>query len=499
MPVLQKTSDVIIMTIVLILYLVFLVGVGLYFYGRNKNNADYILGGRRLNIWLTSLSAQASDMSGWLLLGLPGLAYLSSIGAVEAIWTAIGLAFGTYLNWLIVAKRLRQYTFKSNNSLTLPDYFRNRFRDDKNVIRTISALFITIFFLVYTASGFSAGAKLFNTIFGIEYRLALVIGVLVIIGYTFLGGFHAVCSTDFVQGVLMFIAILIVPTVVFIEMPSAAKAVFSFNIFPDGTENTLGMTGIVSALAWGLGYFGQPHILVRFMAIGKAKNIRPARMIAMIWVTLSLAGSVLVGLLGRAYLPTNGGLLADGRSETVFMVMALNIFPIFIAAFLIAAILAAITSTADSQLLVTASSVSQDIYRTFFKKQATDKDLLKISRVTVIIVALIAGFIASNPSSSVFRLVQNAWAGFGATFGPVVITSLFWKRMTKKGAVAGVVTGGCVVIIWILLKRFGGIFNLYEIVPGFISSLIAIFIASIFDKEPSKEIQNEFDEVSTIE
>ncbi len=501
MPILQTQTDIIIMSVVLLLYMIMLVIIGLHFYRKNKSQEDYILGGRNMNVWLSSLSAQASDMSGWLLLGLPGLAYMSVAGATEAVLTAIGLALGTYLNWLIVAKRLRQYTVKANNSITLPDYFSNRFRDNSNTIRTISAIFIFIFFLVYTASGFSAGAKLFNTIFGLDYRVSLYLGAAIIVLYTFLGGFHAVCSTDFIQGVLMFFAILIVPVVVFMEMPSILPEITTFTAdLPSAMVSNIGIMGIVSSLAWGLGYFGQPHILVRFMSIDKVSNIKPARIIAMIWVVLSLVGAVLVGIVARNYLPTLGVQLEGAQAETVFMVLSLRIFPIVISSILIAAILSAIISTADSQLLVTASAVSHDFYRVFFKKHSSsEKNLMLVSRITVIIVTLIATTIASNPNSSVFRLVQNAWAGFGATFGPIVIMSLFWKRMTRNATIAGLLTGGITVIGWILLKPLGGIFGLYEIVPGFLFSTIAIIVVSLLDKEPSKEITDEFDMVKDIE
>lgn len=501
MSVLQTQSDIITISVVLILYMVMLIIIGLHFFKRNKSQADYILGGRNMNVWLSSLSAQASDMSGWLLLGLPGLAYLSIAGATEAVLTAIGLALGTYFNWLIVAKRLRQYTVKANNSITLPDYFSNRFRDNSNTIRTISAIFIFIFFLVYTASGFSAGAKLFNTIFGLDYRLSLYLGAVIIVLYTFLGGFHAVCSTDFIQGVLMFFAILIVPVVVLMEMPTILPEIGTFTLdLPSAMFQNIGVMGIVSSLAWGLGYFGQPHILVRFMSINKVSNIKSARIIAMVWVVLSLMGAVLVGIVARYYLPTLGIELTSSQSETVFMILSLKIFPIVIAAVLIAAILSAIISTADSQLLVTASAVSHDFYRVFFHKdKASEKELMLVSRITVILVAVIATTIARNPDSSVFRLVQNAWAGFGATFGPIVIMSLFWKRMTRNATIAGLLTGGITVIGWILLKPLGGIFALYEIVPGFLLSSIAIIVVSLLDKEPSKEIIEEFEAVKDVE
>ncbi|WHH61761.1 sodium/proline symporter PutP [Petroclostridium sp. X23] len=479
-----------------ILYLGLMLFVGWFFYKRTQNLSDYILGGRQLNKWVTSLSAQASDMSGWLLLGLPGLAYLTGMG--EAFWVACGLALGTYLNWKFVAKRLRQYTQISGNSLTLPDYFENRFRDHSKILRIVSAVFILIFFLIYTAAQFAAGAKLFNTVFGVPYLMGLAIGALVIISYTFMGGFMAVCWTDFFQGMLMFFAILIVPiaavfalggTGVTLDKIAAVDPAF-LNIMASTGGKMLTVMTIVSSLAWGLGYFGMPHILVRFMAIRSSDEIKPARTIAMVWVLISLAAALFVGVVGRVYLTQT---LEGAASETVFMVMVNQLFPTLIAGILLAAILAATMSTADSQLLVTSSAISQDFYKALFRKNAGDKELVLVGRLTVVGVSVLAFILAINPDSSVFKLVSYAWAGFGAAFGPTILLSLFWKRMTKSGALAGIVTGGITVLIWQQLK--GGIFDLYEIVPGFILSVIAIVIVSLLDKQPSKEIQDEFESV----
>lgn len=484
----------IIILITFILYLCIMLGIGIFFYKRTESAEDFFLGGRQLSGWVTSLSAQASDMSGWLLLGLPGYAY---VAGMEAIWIALGLGIGTYLNWKFIAKRLRNYTEISGDSITLSDYFENRFRDKTKVLRVVSAFFILIFFLIYTASGFVAGGKLFHTVFGIPYIWALTIGVVVVIFYTFLGGFMAVCWTDFVQGMLMLFAILIVPTVAIklVGGPGAtidtlkSMNVELLNAFTstDGAKITL--MSVVSLMAWGFGYFGQPHILVRFMAIRSANEIKKARSIAMSWVAISLSAAVIVGLAGRAFLSKP---LEGVASETVFMVMVNDIFPAAMAGILLSAILAAIMSTADSQLLVTSSAISEDFYKALFRPNATDKELLRVSRFTVIGVAIVAYIFAMNPESSVLDLVSYAWAGFGAAFGPLVILSLYWKRMTRNGALAGMVSGGLTVLIWKQLNSFGGIFALYEIVPGFFISLIAIIIFSLLEKQPSEEIEKEF-------
>lgn len=484
--------------IMFILYLLVMMAIGLIFYFRTKNLSDYVLGGRQLNGWVTSLSAQASDMSGWLLMGLPGYAY---IAGMESIWIAIGLALGTYFNWKIVAKRLRAYTEIAGDALTLPDYFSNRFRDDSNILRIISALFILVFFLFYTASGFVSGAKLFSTVFGMSYFSALIIGTIVIVSYTFLGGFMAVCWTDFFQGIMMFIAVLVVPIIgIFkiggIESTSSALSSIDVNFLNSiiGLDGkAISLISIVSLLAWGLGYFGQPHILARFMGISSTKEIKKARIIAMVWVTISLAAAVVIGMIGKIYLPNT---LDGANSEKVFMLMVNDMFHPVVSGFLLAAVLAAVMSTADSQLLVTASSLTEDFYKVLFRKEASEKELVWVSRISVAVVALIAFFLATDESSSILSLVAYAWAGFGATFGPTVIMSLFWKRTTRNGALAGLISGGIVVIVWKQLS--GGIFDLYEIVPGFIVSIIAIIIFSLVDKEPSKIIIDEFKEVSSI-
>ena len=483
-------------------YLVFMLAIGWFFYARTKNLSDYVLGGRGLNAWVTSLSAQASDMSGWLLLGLPGYAYLAGL---EAGWIALGLSIGTYLNWKFIAERLRKYTQIAGDSITLPVFFENRFRDSRGILRVLSAVFIIIFFLLYTSSGFVAGAKLFNTVFNIPYLFALSIGVFVIIGYTFLGGFMAVSWTDFFQGMLMFFAILVIPVVAILTLGGIYPTLNKIreinpellNIFTSSSGEPLGFIPILSLLAWGFGYFGQPHILARFMAITHSEKIKKARRIAMGWVILSLSAAVAVGIVGRALL-IRTPLVGKAESETVFMVLVNLLTTPLVGGILLAAILAAVMSTADSQLLVTSSAITEDLYRILLKRKPGDKELVWISRFSVIVVAAVAFVIALNPESSVLELVAYAWAGFGATFGPVIIFSIFWKRMTRNGAILGIFTGGVTVLIWKNIS--GGIFELYEIVPGFIFSVAAIIFFSLIDNEPSKEITDEFQRVkeSTI-
>ncbi|MFD3155501.1 sodium/proline symporter PutP [Haloimpatiens sp. FM7330] len=490
-------SSSVVISIVFIIYLFLMLLIGFIYYKKTENLSEYILGGRNLNSWVTAMSSQASDMSGWLLMGLPGYAYLSG---VEAIWIAVGLGLGTYINWKIVAKRLRKYTEIAGNSITLSAYFQNRFKDKSKVLRIVSALIILVFFTIYTSSGLVAGGKLFNTVFGIPYIYALTIGTVVVISYTFLGGFMAVCWTDLVQGILMFFAITIVP-ITAIRVIGGYGSVMDkvtsinsnlLNIFTNYKGESLSLIAIISLLAWGLGYFGQPHILTRFMAIRSSKQIDKARRIAMSWVVISLTAAVIIGIVGRVYLKQN---LQGSASEKVFMIMVNNMFPSFIAGILLAAILAAVMSTADSQLLVTASALTEDIYKSVFKPHASQKELVWISRGTVIAVAIVAYLLALNPESSVLALVAYAWAGFGAGFGPVVLLSIFWKRMTRNGALAGMITGGITVILWKNLH--GGIFELYEIVPGMIVSSIAIIIISLLGEKPSKEVLDEFNSVET--
>lgn len=480
---------------IFVLYLGLMVLIGFKFYNKTDNMSDYILGGRKLNSWVTAMSAQASDMSGWLLIGLPGTAYVIYGGTSEAIWTAIGLVIGTYLNWLFVARRLRKYTEISGNSLTLPDFFENRFRDKKHILKVVSSVFIVIFFLVYSSSQFAAGGKLFHTIFGMDYTLGLILGAGIILAYTALGGFTAVCWTDTIQGAIMFFALIFVPIGAVFAMGGIDEVTLrlaqltpeSLGFFPeiDGRINTM---LLASALGWGLGYFGQPHILVRFMAIDSPDMIKKSRIIAMIWVIITLACAVAIGIIGKAYMPD----LADG--ETIYMAMIDTMFPDVISGILLTAILAAIMSTASSQLLVSASSVSKDLYATLFKKDQNSKELVWISRMTVVGVSVVAIIIALDPASSVFGLVASAWGGFGAAFGPMILFSLFWRRMTLPGAIAGMITGGVVDIIWFL--KSGGIFDIYEIIPGFLASSLVIILVSLATKVP-EEILREFDSVKT--
>ena len=483
-------------------YLIFMLCIGMYFVGKNRTTSEYFLGGRQLGSWVTGLSAQASDMSGWLLMGLPGAAYLSGISAG---WIAIGLAIGTYLNWLFVAKPLRQYTKVADDAITLPQFFKNRFHDESGWISVIAAVFILVFFLFYTASGFVSCAKLFSSVFGIPYLVSLVIGGVVVISYTFAGGFFAVCWTDFFQGLLMFFCVLAVPTIAIGEMggPSAlVRMVEEFNpdflnMFVDGATHTpYTALGLISLIAWGLGYFGQPHILVRFMGIASPAAVKKSRRIATIWVLISLTAAVMIGVAGRMFL---GDTLLDisGQEETIYINMVSRIFPVFIAGIFLSAILAAIMSTADSQLLVTASALTKDFYHNKIHPQASEKELMWVSRGCVMAVAIIAMLIATNQNSTILGLVSYAWGGFGSAFGPLVLLSLFWRRTNKYGAYAGILVGGIVDLIWAQLS--GGIFDLYEIVPGFVFGLIAIVVVSLLTPAPGKEITDEFDSYRSCE
>ncbi|WP_106477281.1 sodium/proline symporter PutP [Phytohalomonas tamaricis] len=475
------------------LYLLLMLGIGLYAWKRTSDLSDYILGGRSLGPWTSAISAGASDMSGWLLLGLPGAAYISGLSAA---WIGIGLLAGTWLNWLIVARRLRVYSFVASNSLTLPEFFEHRFRDNSHTIRVISALFILLFFLFYTSSGLVAGAKLFNTVFGLDYTTALTIGTLAIISYTFFGGFLAVSWTDLIQGLMMAAALVIVPIVAMSEMGISttfarvqAENPLLLEWFRDAaTGERLTWIAIVSSLAWGLGYFGQPHILARFSAIRSPDDIPTARRIAVIWSALGLVSAVAIGFTGLVYMP---GVLED--SETVFMAMVNAIFHPLVAGILLAAILAAVMSTADSQLLVSSSALADDFYKAIFRKQASQKELMWVGRISVVLIAAIAYSLALDPDSSVLNLVSYAWAGFGAAFGPALIMSLFWRRMNRWGALAGIVVGGVTVVIWAQIS--GGIFDLYEIVPGVIFSYLAIVIVSLVSGEPQPEVTAEFDSI----
>lgn len=487
----------IIIAIIFALYLGLMVYIGVRNYSKSDTLSKYILGGRSLNAWVSAMSAQASDMSGWLLIGLPGTAYVIYAGTSEAIWTAIGLWLGTYLNWLFVAKRLRKYTFVSNDSITLPDFFENRFRDTKHILRLISGVFIVIFFLVYTSSQFAAGGKLFTTIFGVDYKIGLIIGAVIILAYTTLGGFNAVCSTDTIMGITMFIALIIVPIVALNSVGGvdglserlAALTPESLGFFPQDDAGHINTLLLASSLGWGLGYFGQPHILARFMAIQSPDEVQKSRIIAMVWVSVTLTAAIVVGVIGKAMMPD----LADG--ETVFMQMINGMFNPVIAGLLMTAILAAIMSTASSQLLVTAASISRDILAPLFKQDVEGKGIVWASRLAVVGVSVVAIIMALDPNSSVFGLVSCAWGGFGSAFGPMILFALFWRRMTRAGAICGMLTGGIIDLLWYNMS--GGIFDIYEIIPGFVLSSIVIIVVSLVTK-PEQEMLDEFDSVKTI-
>ena len=472
-------------TATFIVYLAGMLAVGIIAYYRTGSLSDYLLGGRRLNSFTTALSAGASDMSGWLLLGLPGYAYAKGY---EAGWIALGLLIGTYINWRFIAEKLRIFTAALGDSITLSEYFENRFNDQTRILRIATAFFILAFFLFYTSSGLVAGGKLFNSVFGLPYIWAVLVGALAIIIYTFLGGFMAVCWTDCIQGILMFLALALVPIIGIVSQGgwgNATEAMRSVNPsllspFKSIDGQAISALSIISLMAWGLGYFGQPHILARFMAIRSSDEIPQARMIAMWWVFIGMAGALFVGFVGIGAFKTP---LEGADTEKVFILLVQSLLHPIPAGICLAAILAAIMSTADSQLLVSSSALTEDFYKPFIRKDASQKELIWVGRITVVIIAIIAFILAMNPDSKVLDLVAFAWGGFGAAFGPTIIMSLFWKRMTKAGAFAGILVGGITVFIWGKFLK-GGLFDLYEIVPGFVLSLIAIVIASLLSKPP---------------
>lgn len=496
-------------------YLIIMLGIGVYYMKKNQNADDFFLGGRGLSGWVAALSAQASDMSGWLLMGLPGTVY--ALGTGQA-WIAVGLFLGTVFNWLCISRRLRRYTIRAGNAMTFPEYMENRFHDKKRILLLISSVVIVIFFLVYTASAFAAGGKLFASVFGMDYKLSLTIGAFVILAYTFMGGFLAVCATDFVQGMLMLVGLLVVPIVAYCMMGSGDfMANLQASIAPETTDGFLSMVRngersysaveIISQLGWGLGYCGMPHILTRFMAVRSEKELKKSKVIAIIWVAISLVMAVLIGIIGRAYLyPTLLGSGAADSTENVFIVMITKLFTEdtrlpFIGGIFLCGILAAIMSTADSQLLITSSSVSKDLYQGVIEPKANDKKILKVSRISVIVVAVLAYLIALNPDSSIMGLVSNAWAGLGAAFGPTVLMSLFWKRTNLAGAVAGILSGGLTVIIWDYIPLMGGetlgtVTGLYSLVVGFAVSLLLIVVVSLCTREPDAQIVKEFEDVA---
>ena len=457
-------------------YIVGMLAIGVYASRRTHNLDDYLLGGRSLGPGVTALSAGASDMSGWLLLGLPGAVY---VGGLSQSWIAIGLVIGAFLNWTFVARRLREST-ESLGSLTLPDYFETRFEDKSRLLRLVSALIILTFFTFYAASGMVAGAKLFASTFGMSYFTSLFLGAFVIVGYTTLGGFLAVSWTDFVQGIMMLLALVTVVVVMLIALggPTPAFATLA-DIDPGLTELVGGTTfvGVVSLMAWGLGYFGQPHILARFMAIGAAERMNEARFVGMTWMIVSIVAAVGVGLFGIAYLQDINQPLTEAHSERVFISLTQMIFNPWIAGVLLAGILAAVMSTIDSQLLVSSSALSEDFYKTWLRPDAAARELVFVGRATMVFISLVAIAIATDPESKVLGLVSYAWAGLGAGFGPVVLLSLYWRGMSRDGALAGLLVGSITVIVWKQLH--GGIFDIYEILPGFVFSIIAIVLVSL--------------------
>ena len=513
-------SQTIQVLIAMVIYMAIVIAIGLVYAKRaNKNSEEYFLGGRSLGPWVTAMSAEASDMSGWLLMGLPGVAYWC--GLADAAWTAIGLAIGTYLNWLIVSKRLRRYSIRANNSITLPDFFSNRFREEKKVIMMLSALFILIFFTVYAASCFVTCGKLFSTLFGASYQSMMLMGAVFVLVYTVLGGFLAESASDFMQAIVMIISLTVIVGIStvnaggigavienskaipgFLEFfglasPSVSEAGVQLvengvPVFGEATEYSL--LSICSMLAWGLGYFGMPQVLLRFMAIRKEEELKLSRRIAIIWVVISLAVAVFIGIVGRSLYPTAH--LTAGDAENIFITLATSSLPAILAGFVMAGILAATISSSDSYLLIAASALAKNVYQGVVKKDATDKQVMKVTRATLLGIAIIAAIIALDENSVIFKVVSFAWAGFGATFGPLLLFSLFWKRINRPGAIAGMVSGASMVFIWkLVISKLGGAFAIYELLPAFIISSIFIVVVSLLTAPPSKEIEEDFEAV----
>jgi sodium/proline symporter len=493
----------------IVVYMAAIIWIGIWFSKKNKSTDDFYLGGRKLGPFVTAMSAEASDMSSWLLMGLPGVALVT--GLAEPAWTAIGLAIGTYLNWLIVAKRLRVYTYKAGNSGTIPAFFSNRYRDDKRILSVISAIVIVVFFVPYTASGFAACGKLFNSLFGIHYQTAMVLSALVIVAYTALGGFLAASTSDFIQSLVMTVAIFVVIIFgitsvggidVVMDNAKSLPGYFSLTaVYNEGSAKAYSLLDIVSLLAWGLGYFGMPHILLRFMAIEDAGKIKLSRRVAAVWVVISMTVSIFIGICGNVMIKQ--GVIAElADSERIIISIATlisshGVLAALVAGVILAGILAATMSTADSQLLAASSSVSQNIVREVLVKDLSEKKAMIIARITLIVIALIAIVIAWNPQSSVFGIVSFAWAGFGAAFGPTMLAALFWKRSNKYGALAGMISGGIMVFLWkYVISTLGGAFAIYELLPAFLVGLIFNIVVSLLTEAPSEEIQKEFDEVA---
>ena len=515
------SGDTLKILLAMIGYMLVVIGIGLYFAKRAQANSEnYFLGGRSLGPWVAAMSAEASDMSGWLLMGLPGVAYWC--GLADAAWTAIGLALGTYVNWLIVAKRLRRYSAVAGDSITIPDFLSNRFHEKKKVILGISALFILVFFTVYAASCFVTCGKLFSTLFGTSDHSMMIAGAVFVLVYTFIGGFLAESASDFMQAVVMVIALLTIlilgtnaagglgnvienaaqipgylsltaqatPVTDAAGVQQAAGGVPLF-----GEAGSYGFLTIISTLSWGLGYFGVPQVLLRFMAIRKEGELKQSRRIATIWCVISLAAAVIIGIIGRSLYPVEETLATASGAENVFVVLSQALLPAVLAGIIMAGILAATISSSDSYLLIAASAVSKNLYEGILKKnQADDKKVMNLSRIMLLLIAVVGMIIAWDEDSVIFNIVSFAWAGFGATFGPVMLFSLFWKRINRPGAIAGMLSGGVMVFVWnLLLKPMGGIFGIYELFPAFVISCIVIVVVSLATEAPSGEIEKEFE------
>lgn len=505
--------------IAMAIYMAAVIAIGLIYAKRaNASSENYFLGGRSLGPWVTAMSAEASDMSGWLLMGLPGVAYWC--GLSDAFWTAFGLAVGTYLNWRIVSTRLRRYSIQAGNAITLPEFFSNRFREEKKVIGSLAAVFILIFFTVYASSCFVTCGKLFSTLFGAPYVAMMILGAVFVLAYTLLGGFLAESASDFMQAIVMIIALTLIVIVGTSHAGGLAAVVANaksipgfwefFGIANPAMENGVqqvvngapvfaeasdyGILKICSMMAWGLGYFGMPQVLLRFMAIRKEEELTLSRRVAMVWVVISLAVAVFIGIVGRAVFPTVH--LTATAAENIFITLSTSFLPPILAGFVMAGILAATISSSDSYLLIAASAFAKNIYQGIVKKDADDDKVLKMSRLTLLCIAIIAMFIAMDEDSVIFTIVSFAWAGFGATFGPLMVFNLFWKRMTRAGAIAGMVGGAGMVFVWkLVISKLGGLFAIYELLPAFIFSAICIVVVSLLTPAPSAEIQADFDAV----
>lgn len=499
-------------SLTIVIYLLAMLGIGIVCSRKNNDTDDFYLGGRKLGPFVTAMSAEASDMSSWLLMGLPGLAYLT--GIADAGWTAIGLAIGTYINWLIVAKRIRLYSHEANNSITIPDFFHNRFRDKSGLLMSLSALVILVFFVPYTASGFAACGKLFASLFGVDYFWAMVISSIIIVGYTATGGFLAASTTDFIQSIVMSIALIVVLGFgiytaggldAVLDNARALPGYVSMSMTHDpvtGTAATYGMLNRISMLCWGLGYFGMPHILLRFMAIEDEKKLGLSRRIASVWVVISLIVGVFIGVVGLA-MTAAGELtpLTGADSETIIVRIAdllsrHGILCAILAGLILAGILASTMSTADSQLLAASSSVSENLIQGVLGHQMNAKQSMYTARAALLVIAVIGIFLARDPNSSVFGIVSFAWAGFGAAFGPVVLFALFWRRTNRYGAIAGMLSGGVMVFVWkYLVRPLGGMWNIYELMPAFAVACLVIWVISLMTPAPEQEILDEFDRV----